>query len=140
MMLRLIAAARRAAWQTFLDLGCGDGVLASAFSMNIPHARGISSISLNAMLTPRSGSLQPHRDRVDFSARDLRPPGWTATVRPGAPSMPSSLRFAIHHLPDARKRELYGEIFDLLSRRAFSSTSSTSPPPRAGPNRCGTTT
>lgn len=115
MMLRLITAARGEHIQNFLDLGCGDGVLASAILDEHPHARGLLVDFSEAMLDAARRQVQSHTQRVEFLQADITQPGWARRVAPHAPLDAVVSGFAIHHLPDGRKRELYGEVFDLLA-------------------------
>ena len=114
MMLRLITAARGEDIKTFLDLGCGDGVLSSAILDEQPHARGLLVDFSEPMLDAARRQLETHKQRVEFLQADIRQPGWMIPVAPHAPRDAIVSGFAIHHLPDTRKRELYGEIFGLL--------------------------
>ena len=114
MMLRLIAAARERV-DTFLDLGCGDGVLAAAILDENPAARGLLIDESDAMLNAARRRLDRHADRVDFIRADFHQPGWTRELvgRPPLDALVSA--FAIHRANDDRKREIYREIFGLLS-------------------------
>lgn len=114
MMLQLITAARGEDIESFLDLGCGDGVLGSAILNEHAHARGLLVDFSEAMLDAARKQLGGHAGRATFVQADIRQTGWKAHVAPLAPVDAVVSGFAIHHLPDARKRELFGEIFGLL--------------------------
>jgi ubiquinone/menaquinone biosynthesis C-methylase UbiE len=114
MMLRLLGAARERI-DTFLDLGCGDGVLAAAILDEYPHARGLLIDESDAMLNAARRRLDRHADRVEFIRADFHQPGWTRELA-GRPSFDALVSaFAIHRANDERKRQIYREIFDLLS-------------------------
>ena len=49
---------------------------------------------------------------------DLRDPAWRASL-PDGPYDAAVSAFAIHHLPSERKRELFGELFELLAPGAM---------------------
>jgi ubiquinone/menaquinone biosynthesis C-methylase UbiE len=115
MMLQLITAAHGERIGTFLDLGCGDGVLAAAILDDHPDARGLLVDFSEPMLDAARRQLHPHTHRIEFLPADFNQPGWTRRVAPHAPLDAIVSGFAIHHLPDARKRELYHEIFELLT-------------------------
>jgi len=115
MMLQLIAIARGDRLTTFLDLGCGDGVLASAILNEHPHARGVLVDFSAPMLDAARRHLQAHSSRLEFLEADFHQPGWVRRIAPHAPLDAVVCSFAIHHLPEARKRALYREIFDLLA-------------------------
>ena len=114
-MLQLITAARGEQIATFLDLGCGDGVLSSAILDEHPNARGVLVDFAEPMLEAARRQLHTHVHRVEFLQADFHDPGWARRVAPHAPLDVIVSGFAIHHLPDARKRELYRELFELLS-------------------------
>src|SRR5262245_60873040 len=64
-MLRLIAA-RRKPIRRFLDLGCGDGILAAAILDHHPEARGALLDFSEAMLKAARARLASFDDRVEF--------------------------------------------------------------------------
>lgn len=95
-----------------VDLGCGNGVLLDAILSAFPDARGIGldySLAMRELAVER---LAVHGTRAVVGRTDLRTGDWTAAV-PGSIDVVVS-GFAIHHLPDDRKRALYGEIFARL--------------------------
>ncbi len=117
-----------------LDLGCGDGILGQAVLDQYPAARGIFADFSEPMLTAAQKRLAGYGERarlveVDYGNRDwivrlaeeqggggaegkapLRsfapPPLWFDVIVSG---------FSIHHQPDGRKRQLYTELYDLLT-------------------------
>lgn len=119
-MLRLIQAGRPQLGR-FLDLGCGDGILGRAVLSRYPEARGI-------FLDFSGPMLQAARERcaalgkpgqLEFILKDYGQPDWIEAVRHAAPFDVVISGFSIHHQPDARKRELYQEIYDLLAPGGF---------------------
>src|SRR5690606_26250397 len=91
-----------------LDLGSGDGRLIARVLDAAPHGEGVALDFSSEML----GRLRERFAGTSVSVleHDLAQP------------LPSSGRFdavvssfAIHHLTDARKQALYGEVFDVLS-------------------------
>ena len=114
-MLQLIAAARGQRIGTFLDLGCGDGVLSAAILDEHPQTRGLLVDFSAPVLEVARRRLQGEAHRIEFLETDFQQAGWVRRVAPHAPLDVVVSGFAIHHLPDDRKRALYAEIFDLLA-------------------------
>jgi tRNA (cmo5U34)-methyltransferase len=111
-MLRLLSATGRPLVR-FLDLGCGDGVLSRAILDAHPTARGTLVDFSEPMLAESRRRLSDFADRVERRAADLGDPSWRDSL--DGPFDAAVSGFAIHHLPDARKRGLYEEIFALLA-------------------------
>jgi tRNA (cmo5U34)-methyltransferase len=92
-----------------LDLGTGDGHLIAVALQRFPDA-GFVGLDLSAAMVQTARARFAGLERVSFQQHDL--------MRP----LPRGLgRFdlivsalAIHHLPDGRKRALFGEVFELL--------------------------
>jgi tRNA (cmo5U34)-methyltransferase len=114
-LLRLVRSARPA-WRRFLDLGCGDGVLGEALIESHPGASGV-------FLDFSEGMIQAVRARIEGAGRtghqyllaDYGERGWTRLPELAAPFDVVVSGFSIHHQRDERKRELYGEIRELLA-------------------------
>jgi ubiquinone/menaquinone biosynthesis C-methylase UbiE len=113
-MLQLIKAARGEHFERFLDLGCGDGVLASTIFEDYPHTLGFLADSPQSVLDTARRRLQGHTSHTEFIVTDHSKPGWMSEVAHGVPFDAVVSAFSIHPLPDWRKRELYAEIFRLL--------------------------
>jgi tRNA (cmo5U34)-methyltransferase len=97
-----------------LDLGCGDGILGRMLLEENPGAHVIFADFSEPMLDKlriRIGSNQRVKViNVDFATSD-----WAKGIESEKPFDIIVSGFAIHHLPDERKKELYAEIFGLLS-------------------------
>jgi ubiquinone/menaquinone biosynthesis C-methylase UbiE len=111
-MLRLIEAARGKV-QTFLDLGCGEGVLSAAILGDHPEAHGILVELSEPMLRLAREHLRPFADRTEFVVADFHEPGW-AYGRLRGPFDAIISGFALHAIPDERKPALYAELYQLL--------------------------
>jgi tRNA (cmo5U34)-methyltransferase len=93
-----------------LDLGTGDGRLLALLRVDRPGFEGVAIDFSEAMLDAARTRFKSDK-RIEVTKHDF-----------GLP-LPSSLgkfdaivsSFAIHHCSDARKRELYSEVFDHLS-------------------------
>jgi SAM-dependent methyltransferase len=102
-----------------LDLGCGDGILGRALLDQFPAAEGTFLDLSPTMVAAAEAKLRSYvpRSRVlqgDFGQRE-----WNELVAPFGPFDVVVSGYAIHHQPDARKRELYGEILPLLTPRGL---------------------
>src|SRR5262249_24546620 len=97
----------------FLDLGCGDGVLARAIVDRYPEAVAVLSDFSEPMLDAARRRLSGH-PAAHFLNADYAMPTWTQAIDQFAPLDAVVSGFSIHHQPDERKREVYSEIFGLL--------------------------
>ncbi len=97
-----------------LDIGCGDGILGRYLLDIFPTADGLfvdfSDPMLEAARKKLSGVSRAGVVKSDFSAS-----AWLETIAGHAPFDAVVSGFAIHHQPDSRKKELYTEIYHLLS-------------------------
>jgi len=95
--------------ERFLDLGTGDGRLLAAVRERHPDARAVG-IDASAPMLDRAAERFGGDPMVELRRQDLGLP----LGDPGpADAVVSGL--AIHHLADARKRELFGEVQALLA-------------------------
>ncbi len=97
-----------------LDLGCGDGILGRFLLNRFPSASGVFVDFSDPMLDAARESLGDTREAIILKA-DFASPKWLDSVASHKPFDIVISGFAIHHQPDERKRELYSEIYDLLS-------------------------
>lgn len=93
------------------DLGCGDGVIAEAVLTRYPQAHVVALDFSPPMLAQARERLQPYCDRAQCRQADLYDPAWKTDLEPFDVILSG---YCIHHLPDARKQDLYGEILELL--------------------------
>lgn len=112
-VLRLIAAACPEV-KSFLDLGCGDGVLGRAVLSQHPGARGVFVDFSEPMLAAAREKLGGKASEHSFVLRDYAEPGWVDALGADQSFDVVVSGFSIHHQPDERKQELYWEIFQLL--------------------------
>ncbi len=97
---------------TVLDLGCGDGILLHAILTTYPHLTGVALDGSPPMIA-KARERFAGSENVVFALADFNDPGWREAL-PCREFAAVVSGFAIHHSEDARKRELYQEIFDLL--------------------------
>ena len=113
-MLRLIAACGRPV-RRVLDLGCGDGVLASAIVQRVPGAEVVLADFSEPMLEAARKRFSAAGVVAHFVLADYGVPSWTEAVAEWSPYDAIVSGYSIHHQPDDRKRAVYGEIFGLLN-------------------------
>lgn len=102
---------------TWLDLGCGDGPLSRKLLQEFPDSTGTLLDFSEPMLQTAQAKVEAMgmSDRVTLVSGDLLQPKWQESI-PGAQSVDVIVSsFAIHHLTDGRKQELYTEIYNVLS-------------------------
>ena len=110
----LLRIVRRGAGKVerLLDLGCGDGILGRAVLGEYAQAQGVF-LDFSAHMI-EAARLKAGNQQAAFVVQDLAAKEWMQAVKAHAPFDLVLSGFAIHHLPDERKRELYREIFSLL--------------------------
>jgi tRNA (cmo5U34)-methyltransferase len=91
--------------QRVADLGCGDGRLAALVLAERPSVAEVVAVDASAPMVTKARARFAADDRVTVLERDLRLDigvlGEFDVIVSG---------FAIHHLDDDRKRELFGEV------------------------------
>lgn len=97
-----------------LDLGCGDGIATAALLGHLPIEQAVLVDFSEPMLAEACRKLGNLNVQVDYVWGDLLDSQWRKAVEPSGPFDLVISRFAIHHLPHARKRSLYGEVLELL--------------------------
>jgi trans-aconitate methyltransferase len=112
-MLRLVEA-RGAPVKNVADLGCGNGILSMALLERFPNAVATLVDFSQPMIDEARSLLKTYASSCQFTTADLSETQWTRSAADRAPFDVVVSGYAIHHLPDPRKRQLYGEIFDLL--------------------------
>jgi len=116
MMQRIVAAvpfARDGAFR-IVELGCGDGRLASELLGAFPAATSVGLDGSESMREQASARLAPFGDRVRVRPFKLESLDWWDHLF-GADLVVASL--CLHHLNDAKKQYLYKAIADRLSER-----------------------
>ncbi len=99
---------------TLLDLGCGDGALAESVLARHAGAKAVLVDFSGPMLVRAKERFDGSGMDVTLVAADLSEPSWTEAL-PVAQDYDLVISgFAIHHLEDSGKRELFQEIFSLL--------------------------
>ena len=97
----------------FLDLGSGAGALAAALLTRFPNATGVLVDFSEPMLDAARGIFtEPPHHLIEA---DFGESAWVPDVQSLAPFDVVVSGYAIHHQPDNRKRQVYQEIFDLLT-------------------------
>ena len=117
-MLRVVTA-DRPQLATFLDLGCGDGILGQAILSRYPRAKGVFLDFSDSMLGHAREKCAGAETAPEFVSGDFGERGWLAAVENHAPFDVVVSGFAIHHQPDVRKRQFYEEIFGVLEPGGF---------------------
>ncbi len=103
--------------RSFLDLGCGDGILSSRILSEYPGAEGVlldfsASMLEKARLNPGLESAN-----LDFVRADFASPDWPSMA--AGPAMKTFdlivSGYAIHHQDAGVKRSIYNAVYELLS-------------------------
>jgi tRNA (cmo5U34)-methyltransferase len=97
----------------FLDLGAGDGAMSELVLSLRPEAEAVLVDFSEPMLEQAERRLAGAQAAWRIVHGDLSDPGWSSGLQAGGYGAAISA-FAIHHLPSARKRALFGELYELL--------------------------
>jgi tRNA (cmo5U34)-methyltransferase len=99
----------------FMDLGCGDGILAAVIMEKFPESTAILADHSAPMLEAARERFQGSQASVRFCTVDYSEPEWISLVEQHAPFDCVVSGYSIHHQPDSRKRQIYEEIFPMLA-------------------------
>lgn len=99
--------------ETFLDLGCGDGVLGRAILAQYPEAKAVFLDFSEPMLAAAKSKLE-NSQNAEFISQDFGVKDWVNSVNNLGEFDLIVSGFAIHHQTDERKKEIYQEIYSLL--------------------------
>ena len=114
MVLRLMAAARDRV-QSFLILGCGDSLLASAILEECPQAKGFLIEDSESGVESARCHLRAHLDRLMIVQADFSQVGWVSNLANAARFDAVICALDGEQVSEERKRSFYHEIFDLLN-------------------------
>lgn len=101
--------------ESFIDLGCGDGILAAAILGEYPSARGVLVDFSQPMLEQARTQLAGYSRQLAFENLDYGDPAWINKMQTYGPFDAVVSGYSIHHQPDIRKRHVYTEIYALLN-------------------------
>jgi tRNA (cmo5U34)-methyltransferase len=102
----------------FLDLGSGDGAMSELVLAAQPSSRAVLVDFSEPMLSHARVRLEEFSGRWQAVRADLGDPAWREHL-PGGRYDAAVSGLAIHHLPSERKRDLFGELFELLEPGAM---------------------
>jgi tRNA (cmo5U34)-methyltransferase len=97
---------------TFMDLGAGTGAAARAILQEYPRASAVLAEYSPQMTAEGERLMAAYAGRYRYVEFDMLSPRWSLINATPLHAVVSSQ--SIHHLPDARKRALFGEIYDHL--------------------------
>jgi tRNA (cmo5U34)-methyltransferase len=96
----------------FADLGAGPGTVAAAVLKAFPRSEAVCVDFAPGRIGVGERYLAPFAGRFAYVEQDLAALRWEGALAGPFDAVVSA--YAIHHVPDARKRALYREIFEHL--------------------------
>jgi SAM-dependent methyltransferase len=94
---------------TFLDLGAGTGAASRAILAEYPRATAILAEYSPQMAAEGARLMGPYATRSRYVELDMLAPDWSLVGATPLDAAVSAL--SIHHMPDDRKRAIFGEIY-----------------------------
>lgn len=96
-----------------MDLGCGNGFLAEILLTSYPEASAVLMDHSEPMIEHARIHMEAYKERCEIVVDDFSR-SIERYAKPGTVDCIIS-GYAIHHLPHAKKKELYQEIYNMLS-------------------------
>jgi tRNA (cmo5U34)-methyltransferase len=100
--------------RNFLDLGCGDGILAAAILSEYPEATGVLVDFSMPMIDAALRNLKDYTQTLHFTNLNYADPSWFKMVSQRGPFDVIVSGYSIQHQTDAEKKQIYADLFDLL--------------------------
>ena len=98
---------------TFVDLGAGTGAAARAVLDRYPSSQAVLADYSPQMMEEGRRALADYEGRYRYVEIDLAEGHWPDELDGGLEAVISSL--CVHHVPDERKRMLFGEVLSRLA-------------------------
>lgn len=117
-LIRLLFERHPREIRRFIDVGSGDGASSALLLGVAPAAEAVLVDFSEPMLARAEQRLGASAGRWRAVRGDLSAPAWREALPAGGYDAAIS-SYAIHHLPAARKRELFAELFELLEPGAM---------------------
>lgn len=116
LLARLLSFGRQDAF-TFLDLGAGTGAASRVLLAEYPRAHAILAEYSPQMTAEGQRQMGAFAGRYRYVEMDMLASDWPEDIPAQLDAVVSAL--SIHHLPDARKRAIFGEILERLKPGAW---------------------
>lgn len=97
---------------SFMDLGCGDGVLGKAIYSNWPESKGIFLDYSEPMINAAKTKCREYKEQSVFTVGDFGKTDWLHSISSKLPVDIVISGFSIHHQNDENKKRIYAEIYD----------------------------
>ena len=97
---------------SFLDLGCGDGILGKTLLTNYPESKGVFVDFSEPMIKAAKLNCQKYSDQTTYVVQDIGKADWLDMISKELPVDVVISGFAIHHQDDNKKKRIYRDIFD----------------------------
>ena len=102
-MMRLVIAGEEPV-TSFLDLGCGDGILAAALLEQYPNSKGVLLDFSEPTIRSAKTQLQKYGKNLVLEIVDYGESSWIQSIASALPFDVVVSGFSIHHQPDEPKR------------------------------------
>jgi SAM-dependent methyltransferase len=101
--------------RTFLDMGCGDGILGRQLFQQWPESYGIFMDFSEPMIKSAKEKCQEYHDRCSIVLQDYGKEDWTDSIKSMVPVDVVISGYSIHHQEDDVKHRIYKDIFGILN-------------------------
>lgn len=99
---------------TFLDMGCGDGILGRQLLKEWPDSEGIFMDFSQPMISSVQEKCDPFKNRCTIILQDYSEDHWTESIKDKTPVDVVISGYSIHHHEDEKKYSIYKDIFNII--------------------------
>ncbi len=101
-------------FHTFLDMGCGDGILGRQLLQEWPESEGIFMDFSQPMISSAKEKCGPYKNRCAIVLQDYSEDNWMESIKDKTHVDVVISGYSIHHHEDERKYSIYKDVFKLL--------------------------
>lgn len=99
---------------TFLDMGCGDGILGRQLLQEWPDSEGIFMDFSQPMISSAKEKCEPYKNRCSIILQDYSRTNWVESIKDKIPVDVVISGYSIHHHEDEKKYSIYNDVFNIL--------------------------